>query len=154
MPAKPLLDRSQVVVTQAEPEDMSFIAQELCRLKLDQENLDFQQFLVARQGKKIAGFGRIKAEEGFYEMASLAVLEDYRGQGLGMAIARRLLALCPGHTVYLVTDIPKFFEKLGFKIAEEVPPRLLQKAEEFCAGPPFGPVVPMALKRFTLKGSP
>lgn len=148
MPAKLLPDWARWRITRAEIEDVPFIAQELARLKLDDEKLRPEQFLLAREGKKIVGFGRIKTEEGFYEMASLAVLEDYRAQGIGQKIARALLDLCLGRTVYLVTDIPGFFEKLGFMITSQAPAKLLQKAETFCCGPPFGSVVPMVLERW------
>lgn len=147
MRSEPPPDSTRATVTQAEPVDMPFIGRQLNRLKLDHENLDCKQFLVARQGRKIVGFGRIKAEEGFYEMASLAVLEAHRGQGIGIEIARKLLDFCPDHTIYLVTDIPGFFEKLGFKITDEVPTRLAKKIKEFCSQPPYERVVAMVLQR-------
>ena len=43
----------------ASPEDMPFIKECIERFRLDDEDLDYHQFVVAIDGKKIAGFGRI-----------------------------------------------------------------------------------------------
>ena len=138
--------RQEIFFRRARPDDLHFIAQELTRLRLDAEELDPNQFYLAIAGDKIIGFGRIKRYQGICEMASVAVLEEYRGKGIGREIAGRLVNDCPNKTVYLVTDIPAFFEKLGFKITADYPTILGEKLRTFCAQVSSEPVVAMVLK--------
>ena len=140
------VSRQAICFERARPEDLPFIAKELARLKLDAEELDPTQFCLARAGDKIIGFGRLKHYQGICEMASLAVLEERRGKGIGQEIASRLIKECPNRTVYLVTDIPVFFEKLGFKITDQYTRILGDKFKTFCAQAVSNPVVAMVLK--------
>lgn len=116
------------------PEDMPFIAKEVKRLGLDVEGLENHQFLVAKEGERIVGFGRMKHYGEIYEMASLGVMEDFRGRGIGRMLVEALLDHFPSKEVYLVTDIPSFFEKFGFKVTCDVPPPIADKIKYFCAG--------------------
>lgn len=138
--------RQGILFQRAQPEDLPFIAKELTRLRLDAEELDPRQFYLAKEGDKIIGFGRIKRYQRIYEMASMAVMEEHRGKGIGREIASRLINDCPNQILYLVTDIPAFFEKLGFRITDNYPSILGEKLRTFCAQVSSSPVVAMVLK--------
>ncbi len=134
-------------ITAARVEDMPFIASEIERLGLDGEGLDAGQFLVARHKGEVAGFGRIKDHGDFYEMASLAVVEADRGRSIGKNLAEELIRRCRSKRLYLVTDIPSFFEKFNFELIREgIPPPLNEKIVEFCDSASSGTVVAMVLE--------
>ena len=92
-------------------------------------------FLVIRVACNIIGMGRI-ISDGFSDayIQDVVVKKEWRGQGLGSEIIRRLTAFCQNagiHWVGLVAE-PKtqsFYERLHFKTLEGYQPMLLQAKE-------------------------
>lgn len=123
--------------------DMPFIASSLKRLMLDDRGLDYGQFLVVRDGERVLGFGRVINHGGFLELASIAVIEEDRSRGIGRALVESLMRRCPPGEIYLVTDIPAFFARFGFKETSEVPQAIRRKIVDFCQGKSAAPVVAM-----------
>ena len=91
-------------------------------------DLDWRRFLVAvdAQGQVIAT-GQIKphgAKADIHEMASIAVVPAYRGQGLARAIIEHLLKDSP-RPLYLTcrSRLEPLYEKFGFRLVpyEEMP---------------------------------
>src|SRR3990172_195431 len=113
--------------TPATPQDMPFIEETVRRVRLDPERLAPEQFTVLRRGDRIVGFGRIKPYRETYELGSVAVVEEERGRGLGALIVQQLISRFPQDEVYITTDLPEYFEKLGFLRTDILPRELEEK---------------------------
>jgi len=102
----------------ATPDDLPFIRRTLQRFDLDVSRVSHEQFFI-EGGRR--GFARIKPHGAMFELAGVAVMPRWRGKGVGSRIVRELVAKWPSGTVWLVTRIPGFFARLGFKVS--LPPR-------------------------------
>mgnify|MGYP002626164973 CR=1 FL=1 len=86
-------------------------------------SLDWRRFIVAESaGGEVIACGQIKPHrDGSQELASIAVTQDWRGQGVARAIIEHLIA---GHTgdLYLmcVPDMAALYLKFGFYIVEDI----------------------------------
>ena len=89
-------------------------------LQLDSNDLQLQQFLVAKKEGKVIGFGRLRTYSTCQELCSLGVIEPFRHKGAGTALSEELIkkSTLP---LYVVTIIPGFFSRLGFEEVEEFP---------------------------------
>ena len=116
-------------ISAATSDDLPFIRDTVARLRLDGERLEPQQFIVVRRNGGNVAFGRIKPYEETYELASLAVVEEERGKGWGAHVARELIRRYPQDEVYVTTDVPEFFERLGFLRTEILPRELDEKLD-------------------------
>ena len=101
----------------------------------DLHQLDHGQFVVAEsEGGTILGCGRLRPYPEFCELASLAVDQDRRTNGVGRAIVGRLLELFPGN-VYLICEdhVMNFFSRFGFRPVpvEDMPAGLEPKWRHF-----------------------
>ncbi len=114
-------------ITPATLEDFPFIRETVLRLRLDAEDLRPQQFLTLRREGRIIAFGRIKPYRHTYELGCVAVVEEERGRGWGELIVRELVRRFPQDEVYVTTDLPQYFERLGFLRTEILPPELEAK---------------------------
>jgi len=114
------------------PQDLPFIQQTIERLRLDAEDLQPSQFLMLRRGREIIGFGRIKPYRNTFELGCLAVVEEERGRGWGEQIVRELIDRFPQDEVYITTDIPVYFERLGFLQTEVLPQEIEAKIARVC----------------------
>ncbi len=120
-------------VTPATDDDMPFIAETIERLRLDGERLAPEQFITLRRDGRIIAFGRVKPYEKTYELGSVAVIEEERSQGLGEQITRELIRRFPQDEVYITTDLPAYYERLGFLRTEILPQELVDELERVCA---------------------
>jgi N-acetylglutamate synthase-like GNAT family acetyltransferase len=90
--------------------------------------LDWRRFLVVvTPPDTLLGCGQIKPHpDGSKELASIAVQEHARGQGVARAIIQALLSLEPEHPIYLMcrARLKELYTKFGFHtiILEEMPP--------------------------------
>jgi N-acetylglutamate synthase-like GNAT family acetyltransferase len=121
-----MLQNANIYITKAIEQDFDFIKQHIQLFDLDNRDLQFQQFVVAKLHEDIVGFGRIRKHKGCDEFCSLGIIEPYRNQGIAEALilARIELSTQP---IYLVCIIPEFFEPLGFTTVSEYPPEILDK---------------------------
>ncbi len=113
-------------------DDMPFIKECIERFHLDDEDLDYRQFVVAVENKEIVGFGRIRPYNEVYELGGIGVVEHKRNQGIGELIIKHLIEHFPVDDVYITTDLPEYFERLGFKRIEPGPKELVAKLERVC----------------------
>ncbi len=118
----------------ARPDDLPFIRETIERLRLDPEDLSAEQFVTLRRGDAIVAFGRIKPYRDTYELGSVAAVEQARDQGLGARIVRELVNSFPQDEVYITTDIPQYFERLGFLRTTILPAELEAKIARVCDG--------------------
>jgi N-acetylglutamate synthase-like GNAT family acetyltransferase len=134
-------------IEEAQVADMPLIEAAVRRMKLDGERLAVEQFIVARDGDRLLGFGRIKPYEGsVYELGTVGVLEEARGHGVGASLVEELIRRFPSEDVYITTDLVDWFQRFGFSALAEVPPVLQEKLTRVCASLRTG-VVAMARRR-------
>ncbi len=93
---------------------------------LNPTGLDWPRFLVAEASDGLIGVGQVKPHrDGSRELASIAVVPEWQGQGVGTAIVRELLASEAGvlHLMCVSTNAP-FYERFGFRRIDrhEMPP--------------------------------
>lgn len=95
--------------------DIPDIFELLETLNLDMEDVHFSEFVVCKDKGELIAAGRVRQyDDGVCELCSLGVLEDYRSQGIGTAVVQALLQKHSLDQVYVVTEIPQYFEKNGF----------------------------------------
>jgi N-acetylglutamate synthase-like GNAT family acetyltransferase len=99
-------------------------------LNLDSYDMYTSQFMLCQKGAKILGIGRIKAHPDCLELCTLGVDPSHRGKGIGKALVSSLLEGVTG-PVCVVTEIPGYFEKLGFKQVD-ISIQSLQRKKEIC----------------------
>ena len=96
-------------------------------------DLDWRRFVVAADSQdRILAMGQIKphgTKGDIHELASIAVLPEYRGQGLARAIIEHLLKDSP-RPLYLtcISSLEPLYQKFGFvSIPYEEMPRYFQR---------------------------
>jgi N-acetylglutamate synthase-like GNAT family acetyltransferase len=107
--------------------DLPFIQGMVARLRLDNEDLRVEQFIVVEEGERTVAFGRIKPYRRTFELGCVAVVEDRRNRGIGELVVRELIRRFPQRRVYVTTDIPEYFECLGFVHTKALPRELSEK---------------------------
>jgi N-acetylglutamate synthase-like GNAT family acetyltransferase len=95
---------------------------------LDDENMEMSQFKVLLANNKLAAFGRMKVHKDGIELCTVGVVEEFRGKKLGQALVRDFIKSTK-QDIYLVTVIPDFFNKMGFKEVKEYPASIKEKSE-------------------------
>lgn len=136
------------LIRKAQSDDMPFIKECIERFRLDDEDLDYRQFVVAVEGNEIVGFGRIRPHKEVYELGSVGVVEQRRNQGIGKMIVKHLIDKFPTDDVYITTDLINYFERLGFKKIESGPKELVEKLQRVCKSKCREGAVVMLYKRY------
>ncbi|HPU94268.1 MAG TPA: GNAT family N-acetyltransferase [Candidatus Saccharicenans sp.] len=113
-----------MIVRKADAADMPYITRIAWRLALDYPGMENDLFFVAEERGKITGILGLKDFGDFLEMRSVGVLEEYRQMGTGRKLVEEALKSFKGKPVYLLTTIPRFYEPLGFKKVDKIPPAL------------------------------
>ncbi len=126
------MKQSSIRIRPASPDDKPFIKKHIEKFRLDDEDLNYHQFVVAVEGEKIIGFGRIRPHKKIYELGCVGVIENKRNQGIGKKIAEHLINVFPSDDVYITTDLPEYFERLGFKRIGSGPKELVEKLKRVC----------------------
>src|SRR4051812_39067553 len=92
--------------------DLPFIRECASRWKLDDTGLKPEQFLIAAEaGGRILGFGRALQHPGFQEIATLGVIPEVRGAGLGRLLVEALIAGSPSDTIWVATELTHWFSE-------------------------------------------
>jgi N-acetylglutamate synthase-like GNAT family acetyltransferase len=116
----------QYMISNAFVEDWDMLMKLATDINLDRNDIHFDQFKVCKSGDRLVGIGRIKKNSDCLELCTLGVAEAFRGMGIGRALVRTLLKPWK-EPVYLVTDIPRYFEKLGFRRSRHAHKSLIEK---------------------------
>lgn len=119
-------------IRSASPVDMPFIKNCIEKFRLDDEDLNCQQFIVAVEANEIVGFGRIRHHEKVYELGCVGVVENRRNQGIGKTIVEHLINIFPSNDVYITTDLLDYFERFGFRKIDSGPDGLVEKLKRVC----------------------
>ncbi len=83
-------------------------------------NLEWQRFVIAEDEGEVVGVGQIKPhDDGSRELASIAVIPERQGQGIGSHIIRTLLAR-ESDQVYLMCGdgLETYYTRFGFRRIE------------------------------------
>lgn len=143
------------MLRRAKKSDIEKIKPYIRNFNLDSDGLDYRKIYVFEQDGLIKGFGRYKNYDGFCELATVGVLEEFRGCGIGKKIVKKLLESMPSGEIWLTTVIPDYFRKFGFEMFEmfemneNIPEQIILKAREICCKyqKPLGPSVFMRLRK-------
>ena len=69
-------------------------------------------------GAVVCGYARCREDDGFgVYVYDLLVHHSYRGLGLGRALMERVCADAGDQTVYVMSDVDAYYEKLGYQRA-------------------------------------
>jgi len=133
--------------------DLPFIRGMVARLRLDGEDLRPEQFIVVEEGERMVAFGRIKPYRRTFELGCVAVVDDRRNRGLGELVVRELIRRFPQQRVYITTDSPDYFQRLGFVRTRALPRELSDKMDRV-EGKLRSGVVGMVYRRPCSSGPP
>jgi N-acetylglutamate synthase-like GNAT family acetyltransferase len=136
-----------VLLRKANAADMKIIEPYVEKFRLDNENLKFEQFIVAERNKSIIGFGRIKPYQDCCELGCVAVLEAYRKRSIGSAVVKKLIKDFPSNDIWITTDIPEYFQRFGFQSTRDAPQEILDKIKRVCQGRQHPNAIIMLLQR-------
>jgi N-acetylglutamate synthase-like GNAT family acetyltransferase len=110
----------------ARADDQKAIRSLIYRVKINPIGLDWQRFLVAvDEHDQVIGCGQIKPHGGgTREIASIAVMPEHQGQGIGKEMIRRLMENEP-LPLYLTcrSVMGPYYQKFGFV---KIPPHELK----------------------------
>lgn len=123
---------SPIKIRKAVPADMPFIREHIESFRLDDEDMDYHQFVVSAEADTVVGFGRIRLHGEVFELGSLGVIERKRNRGVGKMIVEHIIEIFPADEVYVTTDIPGYFERLGFVRVARGPEDLIKKTRGVC----------------------
>lgn len=126
------MKKLSVLIRKASPDDMRFIEECIENFRLDDEDIDYRQFVVAVEGREIVGFGRIRPHKEVYELGCVGVIEHKRNKDTGKIIVEHLINIFPTNDVYITTDLTEYFERFGFKRIEPGPKELMEKLKRVC----------------------
>jgi amino-acid N-acetyltransferase len=113
----PALNAMPIVVRPATAADAFAIKAIVRAAWLNPLDLDWPRFLLATWDQDIIGIGQVKPHgDGSRELASIAVVPEWQGQGVGSMLIRVLLSRENG-PLYLMT-VPKtagYYTRFGFR---------------------------------------
>ena len=115
--------------------------------RLDNEDVNYDQFIVAEEDGNVVGFGRVKPYRYCFELGCLAVIANYRNRGIGSSIVNRLMHDFPGDDIWITTDIPRYFERFGFQPTTEAPQEIMDKIGRVCKSRQHPDAVIMLLQK-------
>lgn len=116
--------RKPIYIRSAQADDKMQIDSLIRQTGINRFGIDWRRFVVVEDRGKIVGMGQIKPHwDGTYELASLAVDQDYQGQGIGRVIVQALLAN-ETRTLYLmcVRRMQVYYVFFGFR---QIPPAMM-----------------------------
>lgn len=112
----------RLTIRPATEADQPTIRRLIREANINRMSLRWPSFVVAEEDGEIAGVGQVKAHrDGSRELASIAVVPARKGQGIGSAIIKTLLAREPGVVLYLTCrrELEGYYERFGFRRLEQ-----------------------------------
>jgi amino-acid N-acetyltransferase len=105
------------IIRPASADDQFAITAIVRAARINPSDLDWQRFLLAQWGQDIVGVGQVKPhEDGSRELASIAVVPEWQGNGVGGALIRALLARETGPLHLMCNaDWEHYYERFGFQ---------------------------------------
>ncbi len=112
-----MAERTAFTLRPAEEHEAGTIRALIHEVGINPTGLDWRRFVVAVDPDgKVLGCGQLKPHGEVVELASLAVVPGYQGQGIGRGLIEHLLASGP-RPLYLMCRAPlgPLYEKFGFR---------------------------------------
>jgi len=109
-----------VTIRPATAADQPTIVRMVRQAQLNPMDVRWFHFVVAEDGGSVVGIGQVKQHrDGSRELASMAVVEDRQGQGIGSSIIQTLLAREP-RVLHLTCrrELQGYYERFGFRRLE------------------------------------
>jgi N-acetylglutamate synthase-like GNAT family acetyltransferase len=107
-----------MTIRPAKAADQRTIHRLIRQANLNRMSLHWQNFVVAEQDGAIVGIGQVKTHgDGSRELASMVVVPERRGQGVGSALMERLIAQHPDVVLHLTCRraLGGYYERFGFR---------------------------------------
>lgn len=120
--------QQEIIIRPANLGDFDLIKEYIQKFDLDNREMFYDQFTVAKRNDQLLGFGRIRKHNGCDEFCSLGVIESKRFNGIATALVQARIQIAT-QPIYLVCIIPEFFEPLGFHIVTEYPKEIQDKLD-------------------------
>ena len=123
---------SRYILRSAQETDAAAIKHLIRAVGINPMDLDWRRFVVAvDEQEQVIATGQIKPHQKreILELASIAVVDEHRGEGLARAIIERLLQNSP-RPIYLTcrSRLQPFYQKFGFRtLSYEEMPRFYQR---------------------------
>lgn len=113
----------EVKIVHCSKEYFDIVKENLELMYLDNRNLNYSDFLIALlPDMQLVGFGRLRIYSSCAEVCSVGVLDLYRRKGIGKKLVQSLIdwhhQQNKNKALFVVTVIPEYFEKCGFKIVQ------------------------------------
>jgi amino-acid N-acetyltransferase len=119
-----------VFLRAATVEDQATIRRMIRSARLNPFGLHWQRFVMAQSGDQVVGMGQVKIlGDGTPELASLTVLPEYQGSGIGSCVVWTLIDRTPG-PLYLrcAGHNESYYLRFGFRtLAPAEMPRSLRR---------------------------
>ncbi|GIV97340.1 MAG: hypothetical protein KatS3mg057_1997 [Herpetosiphonaceae bacterium] len=118
------------LIRPATAEDQQRIREIVRAARINPADLDWPRFLVAEDDGRIVGVGQVKPHrDGSRELASIAVVPERQGQGIGTAIIHELIARNPGKLYLMcVSHMEGYYQRFGFRrLRREEMPRYFRR---------------------------
>src|SRR5512132_1659441 len=109
-----------VTIHTASADDQYAISTIVRAARINPRDLDWQRFLLAQWGQDIIGVGQVKPHaDGSRELASIAVVPEWQGNGVGGALIRALMERETGPLHLMCADNREhYYERFGFRRLE------------------------------------
>lgn len=128
--------QKNIEICKTRKKDIPYIEEKLQKYLLDAEGIDWQQFFVAKDNEKVIAFGRVIDHGDCFEIASLGVDYYHRKKGVGkkmfLFLLKEALRRKGTKPIYIVTHLPEYFGKFGFKDAPAYPDHMGYKRSNKC----------------------
>ncbi len=85
-----------------------------------------EKFTILKSDEKLLAYGCLRVIDNYAEIECIGVADGQRGKGWGKMIVKKLLDTGP-ETIWLATDMPKYFEQFNFVPSKQVPRELSRK---------------------------
>ncbi len=106
-----------LIIRPAVADDQFAITAIVRAARINPRDLDWPRFLLAQWGQDVIGVGQVKPHaDGSRELASVAVVPEWQGNGVGSALIRALLSREPG-PLHLMCDDSRehYYQRFGFQ---------------------------------------
>lgn len=134
---------ASLMIRPAKVSDMRLIRRALWAERMNPLFVEERNFVTAREADgELVGVAQLRplngADDGPYELASLVVLPEHRGRGIGGVLVRECLGRAPSAAanVYLLTLATRagFYERFGFGVVRNASVLPLTLAVECALG--------------------
>jgi amino-acid N-acetyltransferase len=123
-----------LIIRPADADDQYAITAIVRAARIYPRDLDWQRFLLAQWGQDIVGVGQVKPHpDGSRELASIAVVPEWQGNGVGSALIRALLSRETGPLhLMCAPQNEQYYERFGFqRIERAAMPPYFRRFDQF-----------------------